>query len=605
MAKSYLDTFTSGSSVKLSTHTADSGFTWTVPNTNAWYVNAGNLSGLSGYTNTPATFALDSANFTATFTMAAFSAKSRLVFGYLGQTNYLYVRHDGVGNVKLGRFRPNYNGSNGVTDTALDTWTIPDQGAFAGTVVITRAGDQVTVVINGTSHTVTTVFNSVAGGLGFDVESGQTGLLVDQIQVDTVDLGPGSTYLDTFTATAQVYLNNDGYYLADSGFAWTTYSSFTWSAYVNWLSNWSDTPSTPVTLALDSTAFTATITFQVFGPKQRIIFRGTDRYNYLYVRQDGATGTVTFGRRSGDASAVTDEVLDTWTIPERGGFAATVVITAYGDDFTVDINSTTHTTTTKNNRLGTLIGFETESGGTDLTVDTFQVVTTTAPPPPPTASWDVSAFDGGSPITGYTLHMRTLAGDELAADGVDASPSLDLTPEMLAASGWFWVTASNAVGVGQASSEVFRVGLTTFHSLTQAQYDAAVDASSSIKWAQQYLATTDFLLTSVKIKGDPTGTTVEIHDPFTDGQSAGLPGTLLASIAGDTEVLELAEPLLIHSGQRFVVQASRTAATFIVTADDPLPDGALTPQSSWKWSAADGYFMVDATWFVTMQLGLA
>lgn len=71
-------------------------------------------------------------------------------------------------------------------------------------------------------------------------------------------------------------------------------------------------------------------------------------------------------------------------------------------------------------------------------------------------SWDPAAFDGGSPVTGYTVHMRTAAGDELTAVRTDLSTplTLDLTPEMLAAGGLVWVTAENAAGSSQASNEV-------------------------------------------------------------------------------------------------------------------------------------------------------
>lgn len=613
MATTYLDTFTSASKVGLTTRPADSGFTWTVQ-LPAWNIENGSLSA-SGSAYPAATFALDSPFFTATITYTAFTAGSRVLFGFRDTYNYLYIRHDGAGNVTFGRRVPNNAGSR--VDVVMDSWIIPDQGSFAGTVVITRSADQIVVDINGTSHTITTNWTTnIAGRFGFDVETTAAGLLVDSVQVDTVNPVPSqTTYLDTFTeeGSSTVYLVN---HKSDTGFAWTVPSSFAWAIApaVDWVYGSAGYPNTPALMTLDSTAFTATIAVSQFAVKTRLIFRAYDQYNYLYLAHDGA-GNMTLGRRTGNASAVVDTAMDTWAITNTGAFTATIVIVANGDQFTITIDGAQqHDTDVPLNRTGLKFGMDQDASGSGaLRLQSVQVVTVVAPPLPPRVTFNGSAFNGGAPITGYTLHMLTdvdvqtgQLGEILTAEQGDTREpqlSIDLTSEMLAVGGLVWITAENDLGSSQASTPVYKNPPPSFHGISDASYTSATDPwSPGVPLIAPFTATNALTITRLKIKGDNTGCTAEIRGPM--NTSTGQPGALLGSVSGDTEILELGTPVQIAAGQKFVVKIQRPAAVLLFWMAGMTQDPKLTVEQIWYFDPGSGLFMQSGanSYTVAMQV---
>lgn len=71
-----------------------------------------------------------------------------------------------------------------------------------------------------------------------------------------------------------------------------------------------------------------------------------------------------------------------------------------------------------------------------------------------TASWTAPTHDGGSPVTGYTLHMLTNDEQHLTVTAAADATSVDLSAEMAAADGIVWLTADNAHGTSQMSAEI-------------------------------------------------------------------------------------------------------------------------------------------------------
>lgn len=603
----YNDTFTDWDGQTLASHVPDSGFKWEMISgaASAWTIvsNATNIVGTGSFVG----IRVDDDDYEIVIDMttwAASSSAARITFRAWDDTNYYFLNHfdsGGVGYMQLARRVAG-------ADSVVKQWALPAPGNVSGLITIRCVGERIDVTAAGVTDGADTPYVSTGRlvGLRSGAYTSDT-LKATSYQVTTLPTPP-STYLDTFTQATSGYVET---HKADSGFTWTVSQQMVYQVGSGLLYGPTSQTFKPVWFMLDSAAFTATFTLPRFGKMCRIAFRLVDRANYLYFRHDGL-GNVVLGIRSGIYGSETDAILDTWTIPDVGDyFVATVVLTNSGPTITIDINGTSHTSTTIANRTATGIGFDSEPGAGNLQLDQLQVDTVEAPPLPPGASWDPAAFSGGSPITGYTLHMRTLAGADVTAEvpGTASPLGLDLPAAMLTTSGWFWVTAKNAAGTSQASAEVLRAGPSTFHGFSQAEWDAVGvndNYTAGVNFAQSYTAVYDFMLTSVNIYGDNTGCTVELHEgPLVEQFNNGTPGALLATVTGDTQVLEFPTPMLITAGTQFVIVIKRPAAIYAKWNTPPAGDPALIIGKGSPDDEGDGTYYLGTNAWVAMQLGLA